>query len=278
MKEATAVNYRLPAALLLIVVLIGCGHQKPRLDGYFDGFKGTIVIYDEASGRYTRYNETRAAKRFSPCSTFKIPNALIALETGVIKSSQDTIKWNQQLYPKQDWWTDDPWATWARDHTMESAIKYSVVWYFKELAKRIGPERYEEYLAKMNYGNRDISGGLTNFWLVSSLKISAHEQVEFLKNFYHNRFGFNPGNIAQVKDALILEESQNYRLSGKTGTGVLGETTLGWLVGYLEKDGNVWFYALNLEHKDYDQIRSSRMEIVKNVFREMGVIRTPQRH
>jgi len=254
------------------VLFVGCGHEKPRLDGYFDGLDGCIVVYDESADQYIRYNETRASTRFSPCSTFKIPNAAIALETGIIPGSDFVIDWNSNLYPKQNWWTDDPWATWARSHTMKSAIQYSVVWYFKELARMIGEQRYNEYLKVMNYGSRDISGGLTQFWLVSSLTISPDEQVEFLRRFYHNDFGFKPESIDQVKDAIVLEDNDSYRLSGKTGTGMIDDRTMGWLVGYVEKNNNVYYYALNIESTDYDRIRSSRLDIVKSVFREMGVI------
>jgi len=257
---------------IVLLLLLGCGRAKPRLDNIFDGFDGTIVVYDQQHDMYTRWNEQRAMERYSPCSTFKIPNALIALESGVIPNSDYVIAWDSNLYPRQEWWTDNPWATRARDHTLKSAIQYSVVWYFQELAKQIGRERYEEYLAKMNYGNRDISGELTEFWLESSLKISAHEQVEFLRKFYYNRFGFKPENIEQVKEAIILEENDLYRLSGKTGLGMYDDRTIGWLVGYVERGENVYYYAMNIESSDYDRVRSSRLNIVKDVLREMGVI------
>jgi len=265
-------GYRSFLPAILFILLLSCGKPVPELDNYFDGFDGTIVIYDEMSGRYIRFNETRAVTRFSPCSTFKIPNALIALESGVIPNSGHVIPWNSDLYPRQAWWSDNPWSTRAKDHTLTSAIKYSVVWYFKELAKMIGENRYQQYLSGFKYGNLDISGGLTNFWLVSSLKISAHEQVEFLQNFYHNRLPFNPENIAQIKDAIILEEASGFRLSGKTGLGIIGDRTLGWLVGYIEKGDSVYFYALNIESENYEAVRSGRLEIVKDVFRELGVL------
>lgn len=258
--------------LIVAVLMIGCGRAKPKLDNIFDGFRGTIVVYDQQHDMYTRWNDQRAMQRFSPCSTFKIPNALIALEAGVIPNSDYVIDWDSAKYPRQEWWSDNLWSTMAKPHNLKSAIKYSVVWYFQELAKRIGKERYKKYLSIMNYGNRDISGELTEFWLMSSLKISAHEQVEFLKRFYHNRFGFKKENIRQVKEAIVLEENDRYRLSGKTGLGISDDQTIGWLVGYLEQGENVYFYAMNIESDDYEMVRSSRMNIVKDVFREMGVI------
>ena len=35
-----------------------------------------------------------------------------------------------------------------------------------------GEERMREHVNKFNYGNRDLSGGIRDFWLQSSLKIS----------------------------------------------------------------------------------------------------------
>jgi beta-lactamase class D len=33
------------------------------------------------------------------------------------------------------------------------------VWYYQQLAERIGAERMQLYLERINYGNRDISAG-----------------------------------------------------------------------------------------------------------------------
>jgi beta-lactamase class D len=56
-----------------------------------------------------------------------------------------------------------------------------------------------------------------------------------------------------AKDLLVLEEAAAYRLSGKTGRASLGDSSapqIGWLVGYLERDGKVYFFATNLRHQE----------------------------
>jgi beta-lactamase class D len=38
--------------------------------------------------------------------------------------------------------------------------------------------------SKISYGNQDISGGIDQFWLSSSLKISPKEQADFMEALY----------------------------------------------------------------------------------------------
>ena len=109
-------------------------YAKVDLTPLMVGIEGTFVLYDKLRDRYVRYNEMRAADRFSPCSTFKIPNTLIGLETGAAKSAYMTIKWDQEKHPKQSFWDDlkrIAGVDWARDHTLKSAFRNSVVWYYK---------------------------------------------------------------------------------------------------------------------------------------------------
>ena len=138
---------------------------RDEFAAHFAGFTGTFVMYDPAGDKYIVYNEPQSKKRLSPCSTFKIYNSLIGLETGVLDQEDvyTLFKWNGTQYS---------FPYWNHDHTLASATRESVVWYFQELAARIGPERMQEYIDKIGYGNKDISGGLTTFWLGSSLQIS----------------------------------------------------------------------------------------------------------
>ncbi len=256
-----------------VIAGLSCGSPTPDIGRHFKEVDGCFVMYDLNNHTYTRFNEKRAATRYSPCSTFKIPNSLIALETGVIPDENQIIPWDSLRDPRQDWWSRDSLATWARDHDLRSALKYSVVWYYQELARRIGEENYRKCLEIMEYGNRDISGGLDKFWLSSSMKISAEEQVSFLKNFYANTYEFSPQNVAIVKSLMVLEDSAAYRFSGKTGSGETPEgKSLGWLVGYVEKDNNVYFYALNIEGDDYEKLLPLRKSITREILKDLRIL------
>jgi beta-lactamase class D len=216
------------------------GSYETDFSKYFEGYSGAFVLYDVNNKYYIRHNEEQCKKRWSPCSTFKIPNSLIALETGVATDENFTLKWDG---------TKQPYDTWNQDHTLRAAIANSVVWYYRELARRIGEARMKDYIEKIDYGNKDISGGLDKFWLMSSIAISANEQVEFLLKLITNKLPFSERTVNIVKDIMTLEKNDLYVLRGKTGSGENKDIkrTQGWFVGYLTLGDNAYVFATNIE-------------------------------
>lgn len=263
-------------ALLLLMMAAGYAVvpvSAQDLSPFFKDTKGAFVLYDQKNDRYTRYDEERCRVRFSPKSTFKIPNSLIGLETGVIRDADFVIPWNRQKYPPQDNWDQYPFKHWGQDHNLRSAIKYSVVWYYRELALRVGAQRMKKLVTAFDYGNEDISGDIDYFWLGGPLKISADEQVEFLKKFYAGRLPVSKRATEIVKDILVLEKTPEYTLSAKTGGGSIAEGTyIGWFVGYVETKGNVYFFATNIEGKSYPEIREKRIDVTKRILAELGML------
>ena len=129
----------------------------------------------------------------------------------------------------------------------------------------------QKHVAAFNYGNKAISGGVDNFWLNNSLKISADEQIDFLKAFYTGKLPVSKRSTDIVKDILVLEETPAYKLSGKTGGGPINEGTyIGWFVGCLETKGDVYFFALNIEGADFPSIRDQRVDLAKQILRRLG--------
>ena len=243
------------------------------LSPFFKNTKGAFVLYDLKNNRYIRSNEARCRERFSPKSTFKIPNSLIGLETNVIQDANSVIAWNRQKYPPQDNWNQEPFNHWAQDQTLRSAIKYSVVWYYQELALRVGEQRMKKYVTAFNYGNQNVSGGIDEFWLNGKLQISADEEVEFLKAFYAERLPVSKRSTDIVKDILVLEKTSTYTLSGKTGGGSIAERRfIGWFVGYLETNGNVYFFATNIEGSNFPEIRDKRVDVTKQILTQLGYL------
>ncbi|WP_026076160.1 class D beta-lactamase [Noviherbaspirillum massiliense] len=232
--------------------------------------QGTFVLLDAQTGHYLRHNRERARTRFLPASTYKIPNSLIALESGVATGPEFALSRNEAVAPRQPWWP----AAWNRDHTLRTALKDSVVWYYQELARRIGPERMQSYVDQFGYGNRNISGGIDRFWLTGALRISADEQVDFLRRFYFGKLGVSERTTRIVKDMLVLEETPSYRLSGKTGWAGLGDPSapqVGWLVGYLEREGQVHFFATNVEIRNNEDA-AARLSITKAILHDLGLM------
>lgn len=228
----------------------------------FEGYNGTFILFDEQNNEYTVYNEAQSKKRISPCSSFKIYNSLIGLETEVIEDENTVIRWDGILYPLKSW---------DKDNTLSSAIANSVIWYYKELAYRVGNERMQEHINKIPYGNCDISGGPT-FWQVSSLKISAQEQVELLKRLYNDQLPFSQRNVGIVKKMITLTNKDGVVFAGKTGTGIKdGNDIIGWFVGYVEKDGKRYFFATNIEAVDNANGMKAK-QISMSILKERGLL------
>ncbi len=252
--------YRISLFLFLTVVFFIQPTQaaEPKVidqaTRHFAGFQGTFVLYDELADQYSVFNEPQSKKRLTPCSSFKIYNSLIALEAGVAADENLVIRWNGQ---------PSSITGWNQDHTLASAIKNSVVWYYQELATRIGPERMQQYLDALPYGNRDISGGITRFWLHTSLEISAKEQVELLRRLYQDDLPFSPRNMAIARRIIIQSEQNGVRFSGKTGSAFAnGQFTTGWFVGAVEKENRRYFFAVNIEaEKDASGVKARSIAV-----------------
>ena len=208
------------------------------LSSCFQGYEGSFVLYDMAQDTWNIYDMDRAALRVSPDSTYKIYDALIGLEAGVITPEDSTMEWNRELYPFQEWNTDQ---------TLQSAMSASVNWYFQEIDKQLGTSAIDRYIREIRYGNENTKGGLSSYWMESSLKISPIEQVELLQKLYENNLGFGIQNVNAVKDSILLSSLETGNLYGKTGTGCIdGMDVNGWFIGYVEAPDNTWFFAANI--------------------------------
>jgi beta-lactamase class D len=239
----------------------------------FEGLDATFVLYDRSAERYVRHNEDRARERFSPCSTFKIPNSLIALETGVVDGPDTPKVWDPEKYPcDPEQQGEARCKTLSRDHTLRSALRDSVVWYYRDVAVAVGEPAMQRYLAAFDYGNRDISSGVDGFWLSASLAISADEQIDFLQRFYDGKLG-TAKNTEIVKEILVVEETDAFRLSAKTGMGQTSEgRPLGWWVGYVERGERVYFFAFNMEADSFDVIVENRVSKARAALSALGLL------
>jgi beta-lactamase class D len=208
------------------------------------------------------YNPERANKRFTPASTFKILNTLIALEEKAILDLNEVIKWDgySHKYP-----------SWNCDQTLETAFKGSCVWFYQALAKRVGKEKYREYFKQISYGQLSEQFDETNFWLNNSLKISALEQIDFLRQVYQRTLPFSPTHYDILNKIMLVEQTAKYTLYGKTGWGPQTNTDVGWFVGYIESTAGAHFFATNLTITDAKDL-PIRRDITMNALRIKGII------
>ena len=202
-----------------------------------------------------------------------IPNSLIGLETGVVRDADFLISWNRQRYPNDGRPNIAPFIHWWQDHTLRSAMRHSVLWYYIEIARQVGARRMQRHITQFRYGNRNTSGGIEQFWRNSTLQISADEQVDFLRRFYTDQLSVSRRSTEIVKDIMLMEQTAAYRLSGKTGAAPRANGgTLAWFVGYLEREGNVYFFALNMDGAGYASIRDERINLTKRILTELGLL------
>ncbi|HBA63644.1 MAG TPA: BlaR1 family beta-lactam sensor/signal transducer, partial [Lachnospiraceae bacterium] len=233
-----------------------------KVSSLFQERDGSFVFYDPQTEHWQIYNRELAARRSSPDSTYKIYSALAALQEGVITPEDSSRQWDR---------TEHFFAAWNQDQTLRSAMQYSVNWYFQNLDRSTGYASLSRFFRRIGYGNQDLSGGLSSFWLESSLQISPQEQVLLLKDFYQNTWGLPQKQIDTVKDSLYLTEYHGRRLYGKTGTGIKdGKEINGWFIGFTETDADVYFFAVNLQASDNASGQTAG-EIALSYLQEMGL-------
>jgi beta-lactamase class D len=231
----------------------------------------TFVLLNGATGEIQQVNTGRAKTRFSPFSTFKIPNSVIGLETGVIASAEQTLTYDKEKYPIQAWW---PPVWKLPQYNLASALKYSVVPIYRQLAVDIGKKSMQNHVDKFHYGNQDISSGLDNFWLNGSLKISAIEEVHFLEKLMTNQFSLKAQSLKELKEVMLMKETSEYKLHAKTGAGKVDDgSMLGWYVGFVENAEGVHYFAFNFNRDTYGEMKASRMKIATNHLKQAGVIK-----
>lgn len=227
------------------------------------GTDGTFVMLEQKKGRFTVVNGARHTKAYLPASTFKIANALIALETGVVKDADHPVfKWDGV---KRDI------EAWNKDHTLRTAFKASAVWVFQEIARQITDTRMRVYVSQFGYGNRDIGGNEDSFWLDGKLRISALQEVEFLERVYIGKLPVNPKNTEILKDIMFMEKIGNATLRGKTGWIPSGDNKIGWFVGWVERGDETYIFALNLDPNEEKHV-SARISIAKVLLTQLGAL------
>ena len=229
---------------------------------YFGKYEGSFVLYDLGNDAWSIHDIEHATLRVAPDSTYKIYDALFGLEEGVITPEDSFIAWNGESYP---------FEAWNADQTLQSAMTSSVNWYFQTVDEQLGASDVYSYVQEIGYGNENMSGDFSSYWMESSLEISPIEQVELLTKLQNNSFGFAPENINAVKDAICLSASDAGTFYGKTGTGrVNGQDINGWFVGFVETEDNTYFFATNIG-ADRDATGGNATEITMSILSDMNI-------
>lgn len=228
--------------------------------------QGTFALLDAKTGQLTAHNVARATKRFIPASTFKIPNTVIGLETGAVKGVDEVLPYGGKPQPFPDW---------EHDLALREAIRISSVPIYQELARRIGLTRMNEWVTRLGYGNATIGNTVDQFWLNGPLEISAVEQTQFLARLAEGKLPIRAETVAAVKEITQIEKTDAYTLHSKTGWCSSADPDIGWWVGWVEREGSVTAFALNIDMPDKGDV-AKRVPIGKACLRALGVLPAAQ--
>lgn len=248
-------------ALLTLLCLAGTAAAETLDRAPFAAAIGARTVAflarDLETGAETVLAGSDVATRHPPYSTFKIPNLLIALETGAAPSLETRRTRDPARRPAASWWP----AAWLRDHTLASAFRHSVVWYFQDMAREIGTPRYREDLRRWHYGNARVPGGSDTFWIDGALRISVTEQVAFLRALLTGGLDVAPDALAALRAASRDGAVNGRPLHGKTGGGRIpgGARWGGWYVGFVERPDRLpVVFALYAEASRFGDLRAFR--------------------
>lgn len=203
-------------------------------------------------------SEGDCASAYAPESTFKIALSLIGFDSGILKSASNPL-WSLPA-------GTDPYINVCKgDHNPRTWMRDSCLWYSRILTTKLGSEKFQDYVTKFSYGNRDITGGLTNAWISSSLKISPEEQTEFLQKIVDQKLPVSHSSYNKTKKIMFIQEmAGGWKLYGKTGNGKQfdkdgNKTDLqhGWFVGYLQKDDRTIVFASHVADSEKESTFAS---------------------
>ena len=267
----------LPFSLLLCSISQAQTEKEILPESYkkhFDKYsvKGSFIVHDMNNDKSFVYDEDRVKKRFTPASTFKIPNSIIAIEENILKGAESIIEWDSVEYRNPQW---------NKDLTLKEAFRVSCLPCYITIADQVGEETYKKYLKLFEYGNQSTIVEMDNslikkaFWVHGEIRISQEEQINFLRKLYDYKLPASKYAIDVTKGILVDEKTNQYTLRGKTGRGtdLLTKKEIGWYIGYLEKDGNIYFFATNIESlTPLDNFNDSRKAITKQLLKELKII------
>jgi len=232
---------------------------------------GSTTVFDLKNNKWFFTNERDADSATLPASTFKIINLLIALETKSIRDESEVVKWRGQTDTVLYGYRPEIY----HDMTVKEAFEVSAGWVFMELSDRIGRKAYARYLTLCGYGNGDLSKAGADFWNYGPFAISPKSQVAFLVKLQQGKLPFSKRNIDIVKRVMVTDSTASYAFRSKTGWTRVNGKDIGWWVGYVERNGNAYFFATRILKERAainTQFAQCRKNITKEILRKLGMM------
>lgn len=260
-------SIRLYIVIATVLFISGCKSRtciENRNDfaKYYSEYRlsDNFVIYDLKKDKYIYYNQAQTQTAYPPGSTFKLFLSLVGFETGNIKTPETDVP--------------DMKITWKPEHEVKSAYRNSVVHYYEGLTRRIGEPEIKHWLDKVQYGNADTTGGIPGFWQTGGLKITANEQIGFLRRMYEHKLPFSASGIEKVEGMMAIKDTMGYSIKGKTGWAEQDNQDIGWFIGYIETKNDTYFFANCIQSSDpgNSYFENARMNIAYRIFQDLKII------
>lgn len=268
------------AKVLFLVFFMSCAQtplpsETPQLTpNYFPQMKGCFLLFNRQTQEMDKIiGDDFCREELSASSSFKVALAVMAFDSGVLRDETVVLKWDGKKDAREVVNRDHDARTWMRD---------SVVWFSQRLTPQIGRKKLKKYLHDFHYGNEDLSGGLTEAWLVGpdqkgALRISAYGQVEFMEKLWAGTLPVLPRAMELTRQITYLETAKNgAKLSGKTGSNFYQDRRrLGWFISHLEKGGQEYIAVTNFadllppQENSYGGMRAK--EITKQILADLGL-------
>ncbi|MFY8216637.1 MAG: penicillin-binding transpeptidase domain-containing protein [Chthoniobacterales bacterium] len=234
-------------ALLTSCVYAGTGFPVPPsvVEKAFGGKSGTFYLIDCSTGAVSDFDSARSSERLPPCSTFKIWNLLIGIESGLVTGANEPFyRWDGEVRSIKDW---------NEDLTVKEAFQASCVPAFQALARKIGEAPMQDWINKIGYGDKNTSAGIDVFWLPAKgpipILISPAEQAQLMQRLVSGEVPFSKSSQNLLAEIMKFKTTNIGTLYGKTGSGASpsGSYNLGWFVGYVRSKSGVYAFACNLQ-------------------------------
>lgn len=250
--------------------------QRPDLERHFAaaGTTGTMVVRESGLRPRTVVVGTQRSRRpFLPSSTFKIPNSLLAIERGVASGADqpypgpnpNVVVDGAPLLP----------AACEGDLTLATAFAFSCIPIYQRIAREIGVDAYRYDLRRLRYGNGALRPDLLDrFWLEGPFAIGAQDQVRFLDRFRRGALPLSRYSMDEVRRMMVVEDADGTVVRAKTGYVFTTIPRVGWWVGWVERAGRSWTFALNLDVTAPEHL-AARTAIGRAILTELGAL-TPR--
>jgi beta-lactamase class D len=167
----------------------------------------------------------------------------MAFDSGILADENSRMAWDGTKFSRDEWNRDQTAATW---------MQYSVVWFSQRLTPQLGLAKVKDYLARFDFGNQDMSGGLTKAWLDSSLQVSPDEQLRFWRKLWREELPVSKHAFEMTKKITLVDTSAaGWTLHGKTGSGDVVQAgskrapglSHGWFVGHVARGDREYVFV-----------------------------------